>query len=178
MRHDELKKYCALETLRNGTRVEIRALRPSDREGLLAAVGGTSDQSVYRRFFGLKREFSEREISRFLDIDFIEHVALVAVAGNEEEEIAAGARYVMVGAGQAEIACMVADRWQRQGLGKLMLRHLFDLAARSGLREMIAEVLPENLGMLKVFAGCGLPVRTRRDHGVVHVTIQLRTEVA
>ena len=63
--------------------MEIRALRPEDQVDLLAAVDRTSAQSLYRRFFGAKRDFSEKEVDFFLNIDFTNHVALVAVVEEE-----------------------------------------------------------------------------------------------
>jgi hypothetical protein len=75
----EAAKYSAVEVLRDKRRVEIRALRPDDRADLLAAVGRTSKPSLYRRFFAAKGGFTEPEIAFFLNIDFINHVALVAV---------------------------------------------------------------------------------------------------
>src|SRR5215470_5163846 len=75
----EAANYSAFETLRNGRRVEIRALRPDDRADLIAAVGRSSAQSLYRRFFAVKRDFAEPEIEFFLNVDFVDHVALVAV---------------------------------------------------------------------------------------------------
>ena len=71
-------KYSAVEVLRDGRRVEIRALRTDDRADLLDAVERTGAQSLYRRFFGAKRDLSEKEIEFFLNIDFANHVALVA----------------------------------------------------------------------------------------------------
>ena len=65
--------------MRDGRRVEIRALRPGDRAELLAAIGRTSTQSLFRRFFAAKRGFTDQEIEFFLHVDFINHVALVAV---------------------------------------------------------------------------------------------------
>src|SRR5947207_7053488 len=53
----KVEKYSTTEALRDGCRVEIRALRPEDRADLLAAVNRTSAQSLYRRFFGLKRNY-------------------------------------------------------------------------------------------------------------------------
>jgi RimJ/RimL family protein N-acetyltransferase len=175
---DQLLNYRAVETLRNGKCVEIRALHPEDRNALLAAIGGMSDRSVYRRFFALKRDFSEKEISTFLEIDFRNHVALVAVNKDGQEGIIAGARYVVIAPGQAEVACAVVDAYQGQGLGKLIIRRLCAIAKVAGLRELVAEVLPENLSMLKVFEASGLPVRVLREAGVLHVVIQLSSEAA
>jgi hypothetical protein len=68
--------------LRDGRTVEIRAQRSHDREGLQAAIARSSSGSLYRRFFAVRREFSEKEADYFLDIDFVNHVALVAVAND------------------------------------------------------------------------------------------------
>jgi hypothetical protein len=69
------RDYLAAEALRDGRIVEIRALRPEDRAGMLDAVGRTSEQSLYRRFFGFKRGFTEREIDFYVKVDFVSHVA-------------------------------------------------------------------------------------------------------
>jgi hypothetical protein len=50
-------KYSAVETLRNGLRIEIRALRPEDRADLIKAVHSMSANSLSRRFFAVRREF-------------------------------------------------------------------------------------------------------------------------
>lgn len=167
-------EYSAVEPLRDGRRVEIRALKPDDREGLVAAVGRTSDQSLYRRFFGAKRDFSEREIAFFLNVDFVNHVALVAVLEEDGRPvIIAGGRYVVVQPGKAEVAFAVVDRYQGQGIGAALLRHLTAIARAAGLKELIAEVLPENTAMLKVFEKSGLRLSTRREPRVVHVALEL-----
>ena len=90
------------ETLRSGHHVEIRAQQPADRKDLEAAVARMSDESLYRRFFGAKRHFSEKETEYFLNIDFVKHVALVAVAQeNGKEAIVGAGRYIVVQPGQA-----------------------------------------------------------------------------
>ena len=72
--------YSATETLRDGRTITIRAQRPEDLDGWRAALARTSAETVYRRFFGAKHEISEKEAHYFLDIDFVKHVALVAIA--------------------------------------------------------------------------------------------------
>ena len=167
----EAASFSALERLRDGRQVEIRALRPADRPGLLAAVARISETSMSRRFFGAKRHFSEKEIAHFVDVDFVSHVALVAVA--DGEVIVAGARYVVVRPSWAELAFAVVDDCQGQGIGALLMRHLTALARRAGLKAFVAEVLAENQPMLRVFERSGLPLKTRRDGAVIHVTLQL-----
>jgi GNAT superfamily N-acetyltransferase len=171
----EAAKDSAFETLRNGRRVEIRALRPDDRADLIAAVGRSSGQSLYRRFFGVKRSFTESEIDYFLNVDFVNHVALVAVMDESgRPAIAGGARYVVVQPGKAEVAFAVVDRYQGQGIGAALMHHLAAIARGAGLKELMAEVLPENVPMLKVFEKSGFPLSIKREPQVVHVALRLR----
>src|ERR1700742_459479 len=110
--------YSAQEHLRDGRPVEIRALRPDDETGMLAAVDRTGPESLKRRFFTPKREFSDAETAFFMQIDFVNHVALVAgIEENSKTSIVGGGRYVVVGSGHAEIAFIVVDAYQRHGLG-------------------------------------------------------------
>ena len=166
--------YSAHHSLRDGRSIEIRALRHDDRSDLISAIEGASDQSIYRRFFGARRHFTEQEISFFLDIDFVNHVALVAVADNGgRPQVAGGGRYIVVQPGQAEIAFFVMDEYQGQGLGTALMKHLGVLARDAGIRKLVAEVLPENAAMLKVFRGSGYPMHITREPGLVRVSLQL-----
>jgi RimJ/RimL family protein N-acetyltransferase len=170
----EAAKYSAIEMLPNGRRAEIRALRPEDRTDYLAAVERTSDQSLYRRFFGPKRGFTEREVAFFMNIDFAKHVALAAVADEGGRPvIVGGGRYIVTEPGKAEVAFVVVDGYQGQGIGAALMRHLAAIARAAGLEELIAEVLPDNIAMLKVFEKSGLAITTKRNSGVIHVALQL-----
>jgi RimJ/RimL family protein N-acetyltransferase len=170
----ETAKYSAFERLRDGRRIEIRALRPEDRTDIVAAVDHLSVKSLYRRFFGLKRHFSEREIDFFLNVDFANHVVLVAVLREAgRSAIVGGGRYFVVRPGVAEVAFTVVDKFQGQGIGRVLMRHIASLARDAGLKELIAEVLPENTPMLNVFEKSGLKHQTTQEDGVVHVVLQL-----
>jgi len=170
----EAAKYSAVERLRDGREIEIRALRPADEADMLAAVDRTSTQSLYRRFFGFKRHFSESEKSFFLNVDFVSHVALVAVAKEENRNIiVGGGRYIVVRPGTAELAFAVVDEYQGRGIGAALMRHLTLLARDAGIKELIAEVLPENLPMLKVFQNSGLDLHTKHRAGVVEATLTM-----
>ena len=166
--------YAAVELLRDGRRLEIRALRPDDQAELLAAVDRTSAQSLYRRFFGVKRHFTDKEVDFFVNVDFVSHVALVAVVAEDgRPRIVGGGRFVVVESGKAELAFAVIDDYQGQSIGRLLMRHLIVIARNAGLVELVAEVLPSNSAMLKVFQKSGLPINTRRAGGVTHVSLQL-----
>jgi len=169
-----IREYSAVETLRDGCRVEIRALRPDDRADLLAAVGRASTRSLYRRFFGLKRSFRDEEVAYFVNVDFVNHVALVALIDERGHSvIAGGGRYIVVQPRQAEVAFVVVDEYQGRGIGRALMRHLTGIAYEAGLRTLIAEVLPENAPMLQLFKTSGLALTTRHEEQVVHITITL-----
>jgi GNAT superfamily N-acetyltransferase len=99
---------------------------------------------------------------------------LVAVAEEcGRPVIAGGGRYIVVQPGKAEVAFAVVDQYQGQGIGTALMHHITAIARNAGLRELIAEVLPENMPMLKVFEKSGLGLHTRPDAQIIHVTLQL-----
>jgi RimJ/RimL family protein N-acetyltransferase len=170
----ESAEYSAVEVLRNGRRIEIRALRPEDRTDFLAAVERIGARSRYRRFFHSKRHFTDEEAAFYLNVDFVSHVAIVAV---EEENgklvIVGGGRYGVSQPGRAELAFTVVDQCQGQGIGAALLHHLIVIARKAGLKELTAMVLPDNIPMLKVFERSGLPLSKKIESQVAHVTLQL-----
>ena len=141
---------------------------------MLAAVERIGTRSLYRRFMGARHGFSDKERAFFMNVDFVNHVALVAaVKEGDRVSIVAGCRYVVEKPGTAEIAFAVVDDYQGQGIGGSLLRHLAALARRAGLKEFTAEVLPDNTPMLKLFERSGLKFSTKRSVDGVHVVLQL-----
>jgi RimJ/RimL family protein N-acetyltransferase len=166
--------YSAIERLRDGRRMEVRALRPEDEPQMLAAVSRTSPQSLYRRFFGPKKGFSDAEKAFFLNVDFTGHVALVAIVEeNGRAEIIGGARYVVAQPGVGEVAFTVIDQFQGKGVGSALLRHLVLLARRASLKQLVADVLPENSAMINVLKLGGLPATMTRAKGVIHMRLEV-----
>lgn len=168
------QSYSAPERLRDGRIIEIRALRPEDKTQMLAAVSRISPRSLYRRFFGPKKSFSESEKAFFLNVNFADHVALVATIGqNGRTEIVGGARYVVAESGIAEVAFTVIDEFQGQGVGSALMRHLALLAEQASIKQLVADVLPENTAMISILKKSGLPTTISRAKGVVHVRLDL-----
>jgi len=120
-------------------------------------------QSLQRRFFGVKRGFSEKEIAFFMNIDFSNHVALVALADEDGRPvIIGGGRYIVVEPGRAEIAFVVIDSYQGQGIGTLLMRHLAGDRAQRRAQRADCRRLAENTAMRKVFSKFGFKPAAKR----------------
>jgi GNAT superfamily N-acetyltransferase len=170
----EADKYSAIETLRDGRRIQIRALTPEDETDLSEAVARTSAESLRRRFFVTKRNFTDKETAFFLNVDFVNHVALIAVVEEGSElVIAGGGRYIVMRPGEAEVAFVVVDQYQGLGVGGALMRHITTIARAAGQQRLVAEVLAENRPMLRLFENSGLPMSTKRETEVLHVTLRL-----
>jgi len=175
----DLRAYLAEGRLRDGAPVWIRALRPEDRVAMQAGFGRLSEATIYHRFFQAKRHLTETELRYLTELDFRDHVALVAeITGPDGEHEGVGVgRFVRVahaGAeGHAEVAFTVLDPHQGRGVGTLLLDHLARIARGLGYRVFEAEVMPDNRQMLEVFEHSGLPMREVVREGVVHVELGL-----
>lgn len=171
----EPASYSATALLRDGREIEIRALKPRDQRALISAFDRVSPQSAFRRFLGAKRHFTEQEISYFVNVDFVDHVALLAIGDeNGRPVVVGGGRYiVMPRTTRAEVAFAVVDPYQGQGIGAALMRHLVVLARNAGLEELVADVLASNTAMLKVFENSGLSTTTARESEMMRVTVRL-----
>ncbi len=89
-------------------------------------------------------------------------------------EIVGGGRYVVVKPGQAEVAFVVIDAYQGQGLGKRLMHHLVQLARDAGIKELVAEVLSENSAMRRVLTGAGFVLAPGSDPQTLHFSLVLQ----
>lgn len=179
----DARNFAAKETLKNGLPVTIRAVRPADREALHAAFKGLDETTIQLRFFGPKRELSPQELTEATEVDFVRTVALVTcIREAAGERIIGAGRYLAFGNAdppdRAEVAFTVEEDFHGLGIASLILRHLTAIAREKGIAEFHAEVLPENRGMLKVFARSGFPLRQEFADGVVHVILALAGDKA
>src|SRR5699024_2152203 len=75
----------------------------------------------------------------------------------------------------AEVAFNVSDQAQGRGLGSILLEHLAAAGRERGIRGFVADVLPANTRMLRVFSDAGYDVKQRFDDGVVTVNFTIRS---
>jgi GNAT superfamily N-acetyltransferase len=157
--------------LRDGSAVRLRPMAAEDAPGLVRFHEALSSETVYLRFFSVHPHLSGPEVHRFTHVDHRDREAIVAIAG---DEIVAVARFDRLpDRDEAEVAFVVADRWQGLGLGSALLARLADMARAAGVTRFSAETLPHNRRMLAVFRRSGLPMRTTLEDGVVHAVLDL-----
>lgn len=172
--------YIAKETLKDGTKVTIRAIRPDDSRAVLEAFKSLDREAIYRRFFSLKKELSNTELKQLTDVDFNRVVALVVTTETSKgETLIGGCRYAVESpetSQTAELAFLTDDGYRGRGIAGLLLRHLIKLAREAGVSRLEADVLADNHPMLVVFRRCGLAMRQRRDGNVIHVTLELEPD--
>jgi GNAT superfamily N-acetyltransferase len=171
----DARQYSAEETLRNGLQVQIRAMRSDDVARIEEAFSKLEQESIQLRFFGAKSGLTEEDRHIIRELDFDARVALVVTvqAGGGLDVIIGSGSYVRTGPGAAEVAFIVEEDYHGQGIARRLLWHLCRIARACGIVRFEAEVLSFNNAMLHVFAGSGLPMTTRREDGVVHVTLDL-----
>lgn len=144
-RHDT---RTVLHTLPNGTPVLIRPIRADDKAMLASGLRRLSDASVQRRFLAPKRRFSRAELRYLTEVDGRDHVALVAEYPAEPvRRLIAVGRFVRLHDDRdaAEVAIVVADDWQRRGLGSLMAERLADEARHLGIERFTATMASDNV---------------------------------
>jgi acetate---CoA ligase (ADP-forming) len=161
--------------LRSGGTLRLRPPVATDAEAVLAFLVGLSERSVYRRFHGFPALRPET-VEPFLDPDWHDRGALIGTmsADGGREHVVALANYVRLrDPARAEVAFTVADALQGQGVGTRLLEQLAATAAAEGISTFVAEVMPDNAPMLRVFADAGFAVSRRIEGGTTEVRLEI-----
>jgi acyl-CoA synthetase (NDP forming)/RimJ/RimL family protein N-acetyltransferase len=158
--------------LSDGTTVHIRPIRPRDAESIVAMHSRFSERTRYLRYFSPYPRIPARDLARFVNVDHHDREALVIALG---DRLIAVGRYERLGpdAEEAEVAFVVEDAYQGKGIGSILLEHLAAAAREVGLTRFVAEVLPVNGPMLRVFADAGYQVQRQYADGVVHLAFPI-----
>src|SRR3984957_2319127 len=142
--------------LRSGDLVRLRPVRPEDRQALARAYTNLGEQSRYRRFFTAMPELSEQTLRAAVEVDHVNHEALVALP-LLSREIVGECRYIRLSdrPDTADLAVTVVDAWQGRGLGSVLLARVGARALKAGIVYFSAEVLAENRSMLTLLPRLG-----------------------
>lgn len=157
----------------DGEPLTIRPVSAEDSGALVEMHRGLSQQTVYQRFLAVMPELGPAQADRFTHVDGADRVALVVQ--DADGHLVAVGRYDRLPPDyrRAEVAFVVADRYQRHGLGTLLVRLLMTRARASGVEAFLADVLTTNAAMHHTFADVGLVATSSYDAGVSHLVMPL-----
>jgi acetyltransferase len=173
-------QYASPWKMKNGTDVLLRPIRPEDEPAMVKFHETLSDRSVYLRFFHMQKlsaRVAHERLLRKCFIDYDREMALVAeytnAANGEHEVIAVGRLTRQPGTVEAEVAVLVADQYQHQGLGAELLARLIQVARDEKLDKVVATILPENMGMRALASRFGFVVQKSSDMDLVKAVLAL-----
>lgn len=167
-------------TLRNGTPVTLRPIHPEDEPLMVTFHETLSAHSVYLRWLhmlNLGRRTAHEEMIRICFIDYDREMALVADYDNpqtgQHEIIGVGCLIKEQSTKSAEIALLVTDQFQRQGLGTQLLRQLIQVGRGEQLQRLTGDILAENQGMQEICKKLGFRLQYSLENQVVKVELEL-----
>jgi acetyltransferase len=167
-------------TMRDGTQVAIRSIRPEDEPLMIAFHEGLSGRSVYMRYFeslSFKARTAHERLSRICFADPQQEAVLVAVHTDQNtggERILAVGRLSIFGDGKtAEIAAVVTDDYQGRGLGTELLKRLLQVALNQGIHRISAEMLRDNTVMQSILKRLGFRLYQLKDPRSVRAALDL-----
>jgi GNAT superfamily N-acetyltransferase len=160
-------------TLRSGDVVQVRQVQPGDAPAMARAYANLGEQSRYRRFFTVMPELPEATLQAAVEVDHIDHEALVAVP-LLSAEIVGECRFIRRAdqPDTADAGVTVIDQWQGRGLGSMLLTRLSERALEVGIEYFAAEILAENRTMLAMLPSLGR-VETESSGPVVTARVEI-----
>jgi acetyltransferase len=162
--------------LPDGTNITLRPIRPEDAKIEAEFVKTLSVEAKYMRFMAALKQLTPQMLARLTQIDYDREMAFIATVKQGDTELEIGvARYFSNPDGEScEFALVVADAWQKRGIGSRLMDRLMRVAAARGLRTMVGVVLARNPSMLALMKNLGFSSSPSDDPDLVEVTRELR----
>jgi acetyltransferase len=164
-------------TMKDGTGVTIRAIKPEDEPLLIDMHSRHSEYTIRMRFFSLVKSLSRESLIRLCHLDYDREMALVAVLNERDKpQILGVSRYSLDAETQtAEFAVVVEDAHQSKGLGRHLMSRLIDIARERGVKKLTGLILRENRPMLGLMQSLGFGPPVTVENEVVQVELDLTT---
>lgn len=161
--------------LKDGSSMLLRPIRRDDVQRWLAFIARISSHTKYLRFHHMQNEMELDDATRFCTVDYKNTFALIAeVLRNSDWEIVAIGRYYRLpNKRTAEIALVIEDVYQGKGIGTALIETLATIARENGINAFEADVLAENISMLKLFRDYGFHIKSEFESGVYHITFPI-----
>jgi acetyltransferase len=161
-------------TLKNGTPVQLRPVRPEDEEMYKLFFPRVSPEDIRLRFFAPVKEFTHAFIARLIQIDYAR--SFVCVAVEEETGLMLGVVRLMLDANRehGEYAILLRSDLKGQGLGWKLMKYMIEFARQEGIKEVEGQVMNENGPMLSMCQALGFHmIDDPQEHGVKKVILDL-----
>ena len=173
-------KYIQPAVMKSGEPVTVRPIRPEDEPLLIRLHQALSERTVYLRYFQplkLSQRTAHERLTRICFIDYDREMVLVVEHKNKEgqpEIIAIGRLSKLRGAGnEAELAVLVDDRYQFQGLGTELYRRLIAVARDEKLKRVVCTILAENREMRAICLKLGFHLESDLEDGTLKAELQV-----
>ncbi len=173
-------QYVKPWTTKNGLPVSIRPIRPEDEPLLIKLHQSLSERTVYMRYFQplkLSQRTAHERLTRICFIDYDREIVLVVEHKREDgsTEIIAIGRLSKLrgGSNQAELAVLVDDRYQGQGLGTELYRRLIAVAREEKLKQVVSTILSENREMRAICQKLGFHMEADLEDGTVRAELEV-----
>ena len=165
----------AYDTLNDGTEIFFRPVKPADEQALSGMLYSLSPSSIRTRYMTSTMTFPHKDVQQLANVDYENNLAIVGtVPSVTGDEIVAIAQYFLdPKTRHAEVAFVVQDEWQKNGMGSLLLKYLTRIARQRDIKAFYAKVLPNNKTMLAVFYNSGFKVSTEFDGDVYSLKYDL-----
>jgi acetyltransferase len=173
-------QYVKAWTMKNGQAVSIRPIRPEDEPLLINLHQYLSERTVYMRYFQplkLSQRTAHERLTRICFIDYDREIVLVVEHKSKDTstEIIAIGRLSKLrgGSNEAELAVLVDDRYQGQGLGTELYRRLIQVARDEKLQRLVSTILAENREMRAICQKLGFQMKADLEDGTVRAELDV-----
>lgn len=163
-------------TTKSGISIFLRPVRITDEQLLKDFFYSLSSDCMYHRFISTRTDMPHERLQKFVVINYTKEMVILAVLQNEEKEeiVGLGQYFIDENTHTAEVAFVVRDDCQKQGIGAELLNYLIYLAKRKGLHGFTASVLTDNKPMLTLFEHTGFVVEQLPEAGVYELRLSFR----
>jgi acetyltransferase len=166
------RKYVVTRKLKDEKDAVLRPVRPEDEPLLVELFKAFSEQTMRFRFFRVIKETSHETLARYCNIDYEREMVIVAELTEESKRKIAGmVRLVVQPDGESgEVAVVVGDPWQNEGLGSELFGYIVEVGRDMGLKRMFGEILAENTKMMHICHKKGFELK-RADEETYQATL-------
>jgi GNAT superfamily N-acetyltransferase len=155
----------------------VGSVLPHNKKQISDGIRDMSPETIRQRFLGSKREFSDKELQYLTVLDGWNHYA---IGVEERDKLKRGVAIIrMVRSShsetEAEIAITIIDDYQRKGLGSFLLNLIMLAAMERKIETLSFTFLPQNVAIVKLIKGAGIPIAGPHNQDYVQLFIDLKS---